>query len=216
MRDLESVINRSGIRDPFLKYGLNMVLSDYRAREIRAMLETAAEATFQRESLPVEILQAMTSHGPAFGMVGTLVGMVAMLCNLTDNISQIGPSLAVAFLSTLYGVLSARMVYIPAASKLRQEVDQRHLRNHLVTEGMVMLVGKKTPMYVQDRLNGFLRPESYDYFNTIKDAVEAPLEPEAASAPKKEAASPPHVVTSSSNVAKPKTESMTSAIWAAA
>jgi chemotaxis protein MotA len=91
-----------------------------------------------------------------------------MLCSLSDNITDIGPSLAVAFLSTLYGVLSARMVYIPAASKLRQEVEHRRFRNHLMTEGMVMLVSKKSPMYVQDRLNGFLRPESHDYFDIIK------------------------------------------------
>ena len=62
----------------------------------------------------------MTSHAPAFGMIGTLVGMVAMLCNLNDDVSGIGSSLSVSFLSTLYGVVSARMVYMPAAAKLRQ------------------------------------------------------------------------------------------------
>ena len=184
VRNLESVISRSGVRDPFLKYGLNMVLSDYPPEEIRAMLETAADACYARDSVTVEILQAMTSHGPAFGMVGTLVGMVAMLCNLTDNVSEIGPSLAVAFLSTLYGVLSARMLYIPAASKLRQEIDNRRFRNHLVTEGMVMLVAKKSPMQVQDRLNGFLRPEAYDYFDVTQSAAAraAPASPPSSTA----------------------------------
>jgi chemotaxis protein MotA len=168
MRNFESIIGTIGIRDPFLKYGLNMVLSEYAPEEIRAMMETAADAIYDRDSVPVEILQAMTSHAPAFGMVGTLVGMVAMLCNLTDNVSEIGPSLAVAFLSTLYGVLSARILYIPAASKLRQKVDYFRTRNYLITEGMVMLVGKKAPMHIQDRLNGFLRPEAYTYFDSIK------------------------------------------------
>ena len=174
MRNLETVIGKSGIRDPFLKYGLNMVVSDYAPDEVRAMLETAADAGYERDSVPVEILQAMTSHGPAFGMVGTLVGMVAMLCNLSDNVAELGPSLAVAFLSTLYGVLSARMLYMPAAAKLRQEVDNRRFRNHLVIEGMVMLVAKKSPMYVQDRLNGFLRPEMYDYFDVTAAKPLAP------------------------------------------
>ncbi|MFA5041053.1 MAG: MotA/TolQ/ExbB proton channel family protein [Bdellovibrionales bacterium] len=164
MRDLESVIEKIGIRDPFIRYGLTMVVSEYSPEEVRGMMETAADACYERDSVPVEILQAMTSHAPAFGMVGTLVGMVAMLCNLTDDIAGIGPSLAVAFLSTLYGVLSARVVYIPAASRLRQIVARRRFRNYLITEGMVMLVSKKTPMYVQDRLNSFLRPEAYDYF----------------------------------------------------
>jgi len=170
MRNLESVVSKIGIQDPLIKYGLNMVVSGYSTAEIRAMMETAADASYERDHIPVDILQAMTSHAPAFGMVGTLVGMVAMLCNLGDSISSIGPDLAVAFLSTLYGVLSARVVYIPAASKLRQEVARQRFRNHLITEGMVMLVEKKTPMYVQDRLNSFLRPEAHDYFNVIKVA----------------------------------------------
>lgn len=168
MRNLESAINKIGIIDPLVKYGLNMVVSEYPPEDVRAMMETAADASFERDSIPVDILQAMTSHAPAFGMVGTLVGMVAMLCSLTDNIADIGSSLAVAFLSTLYGVLSARMVYIPAAAKLRREVARRRFRNYLIIEGMVLLVSKKTPMYVQDRLNSFLRPEIHDYFNATK------------------------------------------------
>lgn len=168
MRNLESTLDKINIRDSFVKYGLTMVVSEYTPDEVRAMMETAAEACYERDNMPVEVLQAMTSHAPAFGMVGTLIGMVAMLSSLTDNVSNIGPNLAVAFLSTLYGVLSARMVYIPAASKLRQEIAQRRFRNYLIIEGMVMLVSKKTPMYVQDRLNSFLRPESYDYFNVTK------------------------------------------------
>jgi chemotaxis protein MotA len=168
MRNLETTINKINIRDPFVKYGLTMVVSEYKPEEVRAMMETAAEARYERDNLPVEILQAMTSHAPAFGMVGTLIGMIAMLSSLTDNVSNIGPNLAVAFLSTLYGVLSARMVYIPAASKLGQEIAQRRFRNYLIIEGMVMLVNKKTPIFVQDRLNSFLRPESYDYFNVSK------------------------------------------------
>ena len=165
MRDLESRIGKNAADDPFVKYGLNMVVSQYAPKEVRSMMTTAANACYERDCVPVDVLQAMTSHAPAFGMVGTLVGMVTMLCSLNHNVSSIGSSLAVSFLSTLYGVLSARMVYMPAASKLRQEVDNRRFRNHLITEGLVMLVSNKTPMYIQDRLNSFLRPEIHDYFN---------------------------------------------------
>jgi chemotaxis protein MotA len=109
----------------------------------------------------------MTSHAPAFGMVGTLVGMVALLSNLTDDVSGIAPSLAVAFLSTLYGVLSARMVYMPAAARLRQEVASQRFRHHLISEGMAMLASTKSPMQINDRLNSFLRPEIHDYFDCL-------------------------------------------------
>jgi chemotaxis protein MotA len=172
MRNLESIVSKSSVGDPFVRYGLNMVVSGYPPEDVRAMMETAADACYERDSVPVDVLQAMASHAPAFGMVGTLVGMVAMLCSLSSDVSNIGGSLAVSFLSTLYGVLSARMVYMPAAAKLRQEAENRRFRNHLITEGMVMLVGGKTPMFIQDRLNSFLRPEAHDYFNVLSASPE--------------------------------------------
>jgi chemotaxis protein MotA len=167
VRALGPAIGDSDLSDPFIRYGLNMVLSDYPPDDVRAMMTTASDATFERDSIPVDVLRAMASHAPAFGMVGTLVGMVAMLSNLNDNVANIGATLAVAFLSTLYGVISARMIYLPAAARLQQEVDKRHLRCHLITEGMDMLACKRTPSYIQDRLNGFLRPDTHDYFDSL-------------------------------------------------
>ena len=175
MRRFESDIAADRIQDPVVQYGLNMVMSEYGPDDIRSMIDTLADACYEREIRPAEILEAMTSHAPAFGMVGTLIGMVAMLSNLTENISGIGASLAVAFLSTLYGVLSARMIYMPAATRLRQDVDRRRSRHHFLAEGMAMLAGKKSPMYIQDRLNGFLRPEAQDYFRVPARSAPAPV-----------------------------------------
>ena len=110
MTGLRGSLDDRSARNPFINYGLNMILSEYRPEDLRCMMETAAEACYERDTMPVEVLQAMTSHAPAFGMVGTLIGMVAMLSSLTDNVSSIGSNLAVAFLSTLYGVLSARLI----------------------------------------------------------------------------------------------------------
>src|SRR6516225_4540980 len=137
------------------------------------MMETAADGCYDRDVVPVDILQSMASHAPAFGIIGTVVGMVAMLCGLGDNVSGIGASLSVAFLSTLYGVVSARMIYMPAAAKLRQSVAKRRFRNQMITEGMVMLVSKKSPTYIQDRLNSFLRPERHDYLDAFTNEPES-------------------------------------------
>lgn len=167
MRSLESILARSGLNDPFIRYGFNMAVSEYPSDDVRIMMETAADATYEREYVPVDILHAMAGHAPAFGMVGTLVGMVAMLCTLDGDLKDIGSTLAVSFLSTLYGVLSARMIYIPAAAKLRQDVDNRRFRNYLITEGIVLLVSGKSPMYIQDRLNCFLKPEAHNYLNVL-------------------------------------------------
>lgn len=173
MRRLEASLAKRGIDDLFVKYGLNMVVSGYSAREVRVMMETAADGLYDRDVVPVDVLQSMASHAPAFGIIGTVVGMVAMLCGLGDNVAGIGASLSVAFLSTLYGVVSARLIYLPAAAKLRQSVAKRRFRNQMITEGMVMLVSKKTPMFIQDRLNSFLRPERHDYLDAFTNGTEA-------------------------------------------
>jgi len=167
MRGLELTVSRNGVDDPFVKFGLNMVVSNYTPEEIRAMMETSADAYYERDSGPALVLQAMASHAPAFGMVGTLIGMVTMLYNLGDNPTGIGQALAVAFLSTLYGVLTARMLYMPAAAKLTQRLDAMRFRNQLITEGMVMLAAGKTSTYIQDRLNSFLNPEIHDRLSFV-------------------------------------------------
>jgi chemotaxis protein MotA len=177
MRNFESRVKGFVFKDAVVEYGVNMVLSEYAPDDVRSMMLTAADSCYEHDSRPADILEAMTSHAPAFGMVGTLIGMVAMLGNLTSNISDISATLAVAFLSTLYGVLSARMIYMPAATRLRQEVERQRFRHQFLAEGMSMLAGKKAPTYIQDRLNGFLRPESQNYFQIFSAAAKpaAPL-----------------------------------------
>lgn len=161
MRGLEDATYNSPVNDPFVRYGLDMVVSNYTPEEIRTMMETAADAAYERDTIPARVLQAMASHAPAFGMVGTLVGMVIMLGNFSNDMSGVGKGLSVALLATLYGVITARMVYIPAASKIIQKQEGLRFRNQLITEGMVQLVANKSPRYIQDWLNSFLRPESH-------------------------------------------------------
>lgn len=162
LRGLEQDMAKVAGDDPFVRYGLTMVISDYTPEEIRSMMETAADAYYERDIVPAQVLQAMANHAPAFGMIGTLIGMVTMLYQLGDSPAGIGPSLAISFLSTLYGVISARMVYMPAAARLTQKLDTLRFRNHLLTEGMVMLAENKPQVYIQDKLGSFLRPEMHD------------------------------------------------------
>jgi chemotaxis protein MotA len=171
MRGLERSLGGNHTADPMLSYGLNLVVSDYTPDDVRAMMQTAADGSYQRACVPVDVLRAMGSHAPAFGMVGTLIGMVSMLHSLTNDVEVIGGTLAVAFLSTLYGVLSARMIYLPAASRLEREVEAQCLRDNLVTEGMVMLARLKSPTFIRDRLNAFLQPRARNYFNVIDGGV---------------------------------------------
>jgi chemotaxis protein MotA len=149
------------IRDPFLRYGMDLAITGYSAEKIRDMLHTVAEAEFERRCLPVTVLRNMAATAPTFGMVGTLIGMVTLLQNVGADITGIGGGLAIAMLSTLYGILVARLICLPAADKLLLNEERARFRNYMLTEGLVMLSEKQSPFYVQDKLNSFLEPTKH-------------------------------------------------------
>lgn len=146
------------IQEPLLRYGVELVVTGYQPAVIRTMMNTAVEADYERSITPVTVLRNMASTAPAFGMVGTLVGMVIMLQHIQSDTSAIGAGLAVALLATLYGIITARLIYLPAADKLMQKEEIMRFRNYMMTEGLVLLAEKQSPRYMQDKLNSFLDP----------------------------------------------------------
>lgn len=157
LKGLEGEIGTK-IREPLLRYGIELVITGYEPAVIRSMMNTAVEADFERSIAPVAILRNMASTAPAFGMVGTLVGMVIMLQHLSSDMSNVGTGLAIALLATLYGIITARLFYLPAADKLMQKEEIMRFRNYMMTEGLVLLAEKQSPRYMQDKLNSFLDP----------------------------------------------------------
>lgn len=154
------------ITNPLLRYGMDLVVTGYGAEKVRDMMNTVANAEFERRCLPVTVLRNAAATAPAFGMVGTLVGMVILLNNVGNDISSIGGGMAIAMLSTLYGILVARLICLPAADKLLLKEENEHFRNHMLTEGLALLAEKQKPFYVQDKLNSFLEPARHIDFNT--------------------------------------------------
>jgi chemotaxis protein MotA len=147
------------IKEPLLRYGVELVITGYQPDVIRKMLNTAVESEFERQITPVTVLRNMASTAPAFGMVGTLVGMVIMLQNIQADMSLVGNGLATALLATLYGIITARLVCLPAADKLLQKEEIMRFRNYMMTEGLVLLAERQSPRYMQDKLNSFLDPD---------------------------------------------------------
>ncbi|MEK9671276.1 MAG: MotA/TolQ/ExbB proton channel family protein [Rhodospirillaceae bacterium] len=150
---------QSAVRgDKFLKFGVEMVISGYTGEEVREILTNTIETTFGRNTVQVDILRAMAGAAPAFGMIGTLVGLIIMLDNLGGDPTQLGAGLAVALLTTLYGVMFAQMLFKPAATKCQQREEIVRFRNYLIAEGLSLLADKKNPRYIADRMNSFLDP----------------------------------------------------------
>jgi chemotaxis protein MotA len=157
---LEDEIKRVQTNEPLIRFCLLLVATNHPPKELRVMMETAIESEFERKTAPVEVLKTMASTSPAFGMIGTLVGLIVMLQNLDfeAGFSDIGIGLSLALITTLYGVVFARLIYLPAALKLQQKEEIERFRNFMIAEGLVMLSEKKGPRFMQDKLNSYLDP----------------------------------------------------------
>jgi chemotaxis protein MotA len=167
---LENEIKNVAVNDPILKYCMELVITNHSPNELRAMMITAVESDFEHKTTAVPVLRNMGASAPSFGMIGTLVGLIAILNQMGSGAknlpSVIGGGMSLALVATLYGVFFARMVFIPAANKLMQKEETERFRNLMVVEGLIMLAEKKSPRYMQDRLNSFLEPKNH--FNIDK------------------------------------------------
>lgn len=167
---LENEIKTVPTNDPIMRYCMELVVTNHSPAELRAMMITAVESDFEHKTAAVPVLRNMGASAPSFGMIGTLVGLIAILNQIgggaKDMPAIIGLGMSLALVATLYGVFFARMVFIPAANKLMQKEETERFRNLMIVEGLIMLADKKSPRYMQDRLNSFLEPENH--FNIDK------------------------------------------------
>ena len=116
----------------FISFGVSLLTSGYNGNDIKQMLEDAVESNFQRKMVQANILNSMASFCPAFGMIGTLVGLVIMFEKMGSDISAIGKGMALALLTTLYGVLLTQLFFKPASEKVRQREEIYRFRNLLI------------------------------------------------------------------------------------
>jgi chemotaxis protein MotA len=145
--------------DHLVDYAIDILLSGYKPDNVRELLTNTIESAFERATLRVKVLENMAATAPAFGMIGTLVGLVIMLSQLDSNPAGIGAGLAIALLTTLYGVLAARLVFQPAGTKVLHREELLRMRNYILLELFVMLAEEKRPRYIHDCLRSFLDPD---------------------------------------------------------
>lgn len=154
---LEQEVSKLKREDSFVGFGVELLVTGYDGGDVREIMVNMVESTFERAIAPADVLKYMGASAPAFGMIGTLVGLIVMLDNLEDP-STLGQGLAVALLTTLYGVLAARMVFIPTSAKVRQREEIARFRHKLIADGLAMLADRKNPRLIQDTMNSYLDP----------------------------------------------------------
>ncbi len=155
---VEKMLSDKERQDPLISLGVGLLTSGYNGKDVRVMLEDAVESNFHRKMVQANILNSMASFCPAFGMIGTLVGLVIMFEKMGTDISAIGKGMALALLTTLYGVLLTQLFFKPASEKVRQREEIYRFRNLLIMEGISMIADGKDSITIQDRLNSYMDP----------------------------------------------------------
>ena len=145
------------VEDAFFAKGVQLVIDGFPAETVRDIMELEAEWQRQRHVTGKKMLDALGSYAPAFGMIGTLVGLVQMLQNLSDP-SKIGGGMATALLTTMYGAMVANMLAIPLAGKLEVRDDEETLLRQLMIEGIVAIQSGEGPQLIKEKLKSFLAP----------------------------------------------------------
>lgn len=144
------------VGDQFLKLGISLVVDGVDPGLIREILDTEVEAIRVRHTKGQKIFRSMAAFAPAFGLLGTLIGLISMLKNLQDP-DKIGPAMAVAMITTFYGAIMANLLFIPMAEKLEDKMEEEIFIMRLVTEGVVALRKNINPRIIEKKLNSFLR-----------------------------------------------------------
>ncbi len=153
---LQNVANE--VDDPFFVRGINLVVDGVEETVIEDIMANEIDYLEDRHKSGAEMLATMGTLSPAFGMIGTLIGLVIMLQNLADT-SAIGPAMAIALITTFYGALLANLVFIPFSGKLRLRSNQELLLKRITLEGVLAISQGNNPRVVEQKLNSFLAPK---------------------------------------------------------
>jgi chemotaxis protein MotA len=145
------------VTDEFLRSGLMMVVDGVDPAQVREILETKIEQMRHRHRAGYGFFAAAGGFGPTFGIIGTVMGLISVLKQLDDP-NSLARSIAGAFLATLWGLLSANLVYLPLGGKLKMRSEEEALVRYMQLEGILAIQAGENPNIVREKLNVFLPP----------------------------------------------------------
>jgi len=160
------------ISNQFFKRGIKLCVDGHPLEVVRNALIRDMELSIHRHDEGAHIFKAIGDSAPAFGMIGTLVGLVQMLANMDDP-QSIGPAMAVALLTTLYGAVIANLVALPIADKLESKTEEERLTKELILESITQIHARQSPMILADILEGFLPENQRNRSDDDDEAEEA-------------------------------------------
>lgn len=172
--DLSNIARKEGLlqleeaagelEDQFMKKGVLLIVDGTDPDLVRAILETELTCIESRHKSVIDFWMDMAGMGPAWGMIGTLIGLVNMLVNLDDP-STIGGAMAVALLTTLYGSLVANWIATPIAKKLGVNNASEIMMKEVMIEGLLSIQAGENPRVIEEKLKSFLSPAQREQFS---------------------------------------------------
>jgi len=156
----------ASVTNPFLRSGVQLVIDRTPEEDILDLLQWRISRLRAREAAEAQIFRMMANYAPAFGMIGTLVGLVNLMGTLgSGNMTAIGQSLAVALMTTLYGILLANLLFKPVAVKLERRTEQRLVLMNMVLQGISMMCAKRSPALMRETLKSFVAHYENEIFD---------------------------------------------------
>lgn len=164
------------VDNDFLKKGIMLIVDGTDTELIKTILETEVFFIETRHNEGQAMVQSMASFAPAYGMIGTLIGLIIMLKNLSDP-DSLGPGMATALVTTFYGVVLANLVFTPIAKKLKSQSELEKLQKELYIEGLLSIQEGENPRIIRDKLTAFIarheigagKPEESDTNPEVKE-----------------------------------------------
>lgn len=153
---LEPIVK--GIHDPYLRKGLQLTVDGLEPSAIQNIMETEIGNIEGRHEVGVELLSAMAAYSPALGLIGTVIGLVQMLRTMDDP-STIGPAMAIALCTTLYGAVLANLVFLPLMGKLKHRSKEEILIMEMQMEGVLGISRGENPRIIMEKLSSYQPPK---------------------------------------------------------
>lgn len=141
--------------DPFLKKGLQLLLDGNEPKAIREILEVELSYSEEYRGMSIKLFEGLGGYAPTFGIIGAVMGLIHVMENLADP-TKLGSGIAVAFVATIYGVLSANLIFLPVAGKLKLRNRMEAVTRELIIEGVLSIASGDNPRIIQEKLEGFL------------------------------------------------------------
>jgi len=142
-------------KDRFMKKAISLSVDGVEPKDIREILEIDLEAVEEHAKMSAEFFEAAGGYAPTIGIIGAVLGLIHVMSNLSDT-SKLGAGIAVAFVATIYGLVVANILCLPAATKIKQRIKDDMVRKEIIIAGVVAIQHGENPRFIEERLKSYL------------------------------------------------------------